>query len=576
MIYNLLDTFKKAYSIKGDDLVIENHKLKEGLYIKIKPAETMESTIITKDSIEDEIYEWFRKADFYSCIINTNKAVKDKKIHSNNYLTLFIKKKIFYGDKEESLTKEELIEKIKIYYDTLESDKYNNESIERDLGKKLDQEKFEYCKKIILKEIEKIYDVIIKNDKDFDNYVRIYFDFDDWNLYKLEFNRYLYPNVFNASKYNVSIDNNLYGLSNMNMGLNSKKPYLEHKTTKCKAPFYIEVTDAIILYKYAMWLQSNKLGPNFKPFDYDYKIPLKDYKKSQTDVYLMDLRNKNGEIEFRDFDIIPGFEEKIDLEIYNYISGSYTDINTKTIIRPEYSDIRYNGKRRECIINALNDFLYNKRLTQSFKVDFKDIKPPKWGNKKVCNILIMSRDAVFNYAYKNDVDGMRASVKKLYRDLVIEQIKQGKKKGIDGLNTYIALKKLFKLGGEKLVKKLKEIRDEIEAFIRNKDNHDLEDKFQYSFLAGQICYYLINQSKSKNKNHDVVERICNDKKVSKINDELKFWFKRYGHAISLNFPKFNKAFSMVLGFDKSEEIDEDIFLAGYLGDNIFYKKEEAK
>jgi CRISPR-associated protein Csh1 len=574
LIYNLLDTFKKAYEIKGDDLVIENHKLKEGLYIKIKSDQTMESVIITKDSVEDEIYEWFRKADFYSCIINTNKAVKDKKIHSNNYLTLFIKKKIFYGDEKDTLPKEILLEKIEEYFKVLYDDKYNNESIDKDLGEKLDQEKFEYCKKFILEKIDLIYDAIIEMNKEFDNYVKIYFDFNDWKSYELEFNRYLYPNVFNSSNYNVLVENELYGLSNMNMGLNSKKPYLEHKTLKCKVPFLIEVKDALILYKYGMWLQSNKLGPNFKAFDYDYKIPLKDYKRSETDVYYMNLKNKNGEIEFGDFDIIPGFEEKIEFEIYNHIEGSYYDMNMKERVSPVYDDARYNGKRRECFLNALNDFLYNKRLSQSFRVDFKDIKPPKWGNKKVCNILIMSRDAVFNYVYKDDVNGLKAFVKKYYLDLVVEQIKIGRIKGIDALNTYIAIKKLFELGGEKIVKKIKELRSEIEAFIKDQEKHDLLDKYQYSFLAGQISYYLMDQSKAASKNHDVIERICNYKNVSRVNDELRFWFKRYGHAVPLRSRKFNKAFSMVLGFNKSETIDEDIFLAGYLGDNIFYKGEE--
>lgn len=121
------------------------------------------------------------------------------------------------------------------------------------------------------------------------------------------------------------------------------------------------------------------------------------------------------------------------------------------------------------------------------------------------------------------------------------------------------------------MKKIGEIRGSINDYINNEAVHDLEDIYQYSFLAGQIAYYLMSKSKASNKNHDLVERVVNYTTVEAVNGELKYWFKRYGHAIILDHRRFNKAFSMVLAYDKESRIDEDIFLAGYLGDNIFYK-----
>jgi CRISPR-associated protein Csh1 len=597
LIYNLLDTFKKAYHIKGDDLVIENHRLKEGLYIKVCEDGTMKSTIIKKDSTVDSNYEWFRKADFYSNLINTNKYIGDKKIHSNNYLTFFIKEKNF---KKEKFPKD-VSERINKYYKTLEEDKKNNllmkfinknekeldsSYIKKIIVDEMDKEKLKHSKQFILENSDLIFGEIrqfkesdfvkkksTKKEKE-ELYIKIYFDYNDWSIYELESKRYLYPRIFNKSEVKTfrTLDKRLYGISNLNVALDDKKSYLKHKNRKDIYPNYIEFNDAVSLYKYSVWLLSNKLGRNFKPFDYDYRIPLKEIKNSNTDSILINMKNNQGNIEFVDFEIIPGFEDNVNFQIHNYVQGSFYNKEIKGYIEPNYRN--YNNKNRQDVLKAINDHLYNNKLKQSFNSDLKDIKPPRWGSKKFCNIILLTKESVYNYIYKDDGNGIKNSIDKLYINLVIDGIKRGKEQGVNSFNTYMALKILFDLRGDELVKKIKEMRNNIEKTILDKETHDLEDIYEYSYLAGQISYYLMNQSKSKNKNHDVVERICNYKNVSKINDELKFWFKRYGHAIRMNYSKFNKALSMTLAFNKEKEIDEDIFLAGYLGDNIFYNREE--
>ncbi len=576
MIYNLLESFKRAYEVKGDDLIIENHNLKEGLYIRINKGLELQPLIIQKDSTKDKLFEWFRKADFYSSIINTNKAVSDKKIHSCNYLSLFIKKKTIIGDEKETLPKNIVLDKIEKYFDMLISEKYNSKKISEDLGLEMDNEKYRFCRDMLINRYDEIYSIIEGIEGKFNNYVKIFFDFEDWDLYKLESNRYLYQKVFNSDKYNEIIDDELFGLSNMNMGLNSKKPFLEHRTLKCRVPFMMNVGDALLLFKYSIWLKNNRFGPNFKSFDYDYKVPLKDSNVSETEItpdsFYLYFSNKNGEIEFSDFDIIPAFHQKIDFTIKNYIKASYYSNESKAVVVPEYN--RFNGENRNDFLVALDENLYRNKLKNSFKADLKDIKPPNWGSKELCNILILTKQQVFDFINKNDVSGLRASIDKYFRFLVLENLKQGKKRGIDALNTYIALKIFFDLGGKEIMGKIRELREKINDYINDDNVHELDDIYQYSYLAGQIAYYLMSQSKAANKTHDVAAKVVNYTNVGAVNGELKYWFVRYGHAVKFGHEKFNNAFSMVVAHNKEDKVDEDIFLAGYLGNNIFYKGKE--
>jgi hypothetical protein len=56
--------------------------------------------------------------------------------------------------------------------------------------------------------------------------------------------------------------------------------------------------------------------------------------------------------------------------------------------------------------------------------------------------------------------------------------------------------------------------------------------------------------------------------------ELIYYYDRYKHAVYFNDNRFNKAFSMVQGYDtNSKDKKEDIFLSGLLSKNIFYEKQ---
>ena len=46
-------------------------------------------------------------------------------------------------------------------------------------------------------------------------------------IYKIESERYLIPNINNNNNFNMEFEKGIVGLPNDNMGMNSKKPYLD-------------------------------------------------------------------------------------------------------------------------------------------------------------------------------------------------------------------------------------------------------------------------------------------------------------------------------------------------------------
>lgn len=240
-----MEVFRQMLQEKGDRLVLDEYVPKDGTYRIIKLTEDsykIEKTLdIRYDRKNDEIigktdsiYDQVCYMDYYSKLLEMNKPIDAKKIiHSNNYLSLWMKKDSI---KEQKLT-EEILDS---YYETLKNPeiKYAKktkakvlyEATEEELGKPNIQ---------LIERIRKyVADKDTWEDLNFDqkDYIKIFFVLDNWEetqaLYQCEGSRYLYPNIFNNNDFNEVESGNILGLPNDNMGMNAKKPYLANKTRK--------------------------------------------------------------------------------------------------------------------------------------------------------------------------------------------------------------------------------------------------------------------------------------------------------------------------------------------------------
>lgn len=84
------------------DLVLDSYTLKSGIYIKLS-EKYVQKFIVKQEKSKNDLYKengdkvveedkkWFKKNDYLSVYLDSNKSVFDKKFHNANFLTLFFK-----------------------------------------------------------------------------------------------------------------------------------------------------------------------------------------------------------------------------------------------------------------------------------------------------------------------------------------------------------------------------------------------------------------------------------------------------------------------------------------------------
>lgn len=574
MLANLLEGFKLSYEQYGDDFISDQHKLDAGLYICIKPDGTLTSHIIEKSKDEipiDEAYKWFQRRDFISKYLESNKAIQTeprKLIHSNNYLTWFVKKDTLIGT-DKTLARDQVISLSASYFQSLIGEKLNNESVQKMLVGDFNETAYIYCRDFICQNYELIESEVLEYNEKFTFYVKVFFDF-EYELYQRESNRYLYHKIFNSDVYNIDVDGHIYGLSNFNMGLNTKKPYLEHKTMKRNTPYMVSLEDALLGYKYSLYLKNHGYGTRFQimgeMLQGQLNSNLQNSMESQNLIY---LEQDNGSVVIKDYDIIPVYDVRSDYKTENHLAVVRKDIETGIVKIKSYEQLLFGNKSN--LETAVDKFLFLGQLTRNYFVEGKEIKPSKFITKIQIELLLQSRNLLFDYFYKGIEHNLNVFIEKYGFFLVIEALK--KDKGVDAFNVYYSIKKFCK--GEEQVNTIQMYREQVKTLIEGEEEQYLENSEVYSFAAGQLAYYLLSRSGASKKNHDVIESFLNRKTVAQLNEELTYWFKRYAHDIGMNFKKFNRLYAALLAYDKKDSKVDDAFLSGYLSNNLLYEKREV-
>jgi len=268
MIYDVLEIFKKEYEMKGDKLILDNYVLKDGLYVKIDNNENLEYFIFSNDkkierkencfkdlngTVNHQMYEWFKERDYYSSVLDNAKVFDAPKkiIHNNNYLTLFMKIEKFI-EVDFIHIKDKLFKKVLSFSDFKSKSEKNILKNYCSKIKSLNRKKDLFTKyKVLNKKFEELR--MYSKEYSPKMYLKVFFD-EDIAKYKEESEIYFALKIFNDNKYSVYANNLIYGLSNSNMGLNSKKPYLENKTRKLSTPFMLTNENARLNKIFFDWL----------------------------------------------------------------------------------------------------------------------------------------------------------------------------------------------------------------------------------------------------------------------------------------------------------------------------------
>ncbi|KOC53824.1 CRISPR-associated protein Csh1 [Clostridium botulinum] len=516
-------------------------------------------------------FDFACQADCLSKLIDMNKPIDSKKvIHSNNYLSFFVKADSISSGK---LTNEI----IHNYYEVLRNpqDKYKKdkkkltmyEDAEKEFGK-VNEERLNKIEEWI---INNIYDSVPKDSKE-KTYLKIFFKY-DLSEYEKESKKYLIPNIYNSTDFNVSIKDTLYGLPNDNMGLNSKKPYLENKTRKTTVPFLISLKQVLLQKKLFDFLMNMASTGRVNVYLNEKEIIALSNKESiKKDFQGVYIRIKKGkELQILDFDIIEDYKVKLNkpIKIKNVLQINYEKLSKKL---PDYY---HEINLVENLKILINEILFSKFLDSNYFTEAKDLSI---NNSNLKMNLLLSRNILFNWFFKGNQQGVWEILNKTSLSLIKGSINNGYMfRASEQFNLRCALKEYFKGDEKSMADILKDVKDSLRKKINIKFDEatsSIENDDEYYFAVGQLAGYFISLNKSKNKPHSLANPVINARNDKRIKDELIKLYKKYNYAIPYTKGRFENLMAIVKSYEPIGNVKDDLIIAGYLHSNLIFEKTE--
>ncbi|WP_227845920.1 CRISPR-associated protein Cse4 [Clostridioides sp. ES-S-0145-01] len=575
MLKDCLEIFEREYKSTGNSLITDSYVLSYGTYILVKDFSKIEKLEISKNDVDNttQIYSKFCELDYLSKLVSIDKSIDSKKlIHSNNYLSFFVKKENLKPNKNNNVKLTEDI--IDNYYDALlnprikyKSDKRKKEIydlMEKEYGK-VDEKKLNKIRTWIK---DNIFTLVENNKKD-KNYLKIFFD-EKIDLYNRENQKYLHPNIYNKNYFNIIIDGKTYGLPNDNMQLSEKKPFSELKTRKNSTPYLVS-EDEVFLQKAFFDYLMNKAanGEEVIYISSEKGIHRKTDIPNEFSGYILRIK-KGKELEIHDFDTVVNLNTKI------------KKINVKFVIPIEYDKYGLNPSLEVGYINNLKklektiDTIYfNTFMCNSY---FREVKEINLNDLILRDILVRNRDGLYTWFYKGRDNIVRQTFSNYSMEIIKNSIKNNNYvKAKEQYNLRIAIINYF-YGGYKMADKIKYISESLFEKINSKQTQCIQSDEEYYFAIGQLASYLISKNKSsKNKNHSLINPILNARNKEKLMLEIRKLFKKYNYAIDYGSKRFDNLYAMIVGYEvEDKKINGDLLIGGYLYSNLIYTKREEK
>lgn len=574
MLSDLVKIFDKEYKEKGERWIIDGHMPVEGEYILLSPSE---ENFFIKDRIHikqdkktgtiddtNENIGTIRKLDYMSRYLESNKAISDKNIHSNNYLTFFVKKENLSNGKITT----EVIEK---YYSVFRNplEKYTKPKAKKlylSIEEKLGPPDIERIEKIEAWVKENIFNFSGEAEKDKSS-LKLFFLWEEEELYLRESERYVSANIYNSTDYIETIDGKNYGLPNDNMGLNAKKPYLENKTRKVTVPYLLSNEEVMAQKRFFDYL-ANLLALNKTNIYINEEKGIRGLTNDETlsesfNGYYLRLK-KGKEVEIHDFDLVGMYSPELNPPFY-----------MENALAVEESSLQYHTiYNLEELRRLINEVFFNKFLTGNYFTEAKDLSINDGTLKKS---LLLSRTALFNWFYK----GKRINVWKVLNQESLDLIKAAinndyPKKASEQFNLRCCLKTYFE-GGEKMGDVLFELKNRLRSKINNGDTGFIESDIEYYFAVGQLANYFISLSKSKKKVHSLVNPILNIKTDERLKEELKKLFKKYNYIIEIKYIRIRNLYAMISSyFPNDKRVNEELIIAGYTHSSLIYEESDKE
>lgn len=575
MIWECMEVFEKLLKEK-ENLVIENYVPKDGDYYLVHMAEEKweieppvsvfydkkKGVVVGETDIR---YDKICFLDYCSKLLDMNKPIDSKKIiHSNNYLSFFIKK--------ESLFNGKLTQKIiDGYYQILEDPylKYRSGK-----NRELYQETEELCGKIDTDRLHRIQQWVKENifrileetkDK---NYLKLFFVFEDWDetrqRFLLEKNRYLIPNIYNNSKYNENINGKIYGLPNNNLQMNDKKPYLANHSRKIKVPFLLDREAVLRQAEFYDYLEGFAAKGRYNIYIDTAENKIYPCKTGETPPpgmtgYYLRLQ-KGKEVEIQSVDTVVYYNENMKPEFYY-----------RMYIRAEESERYGMVNKRSVLERLIDEVLFNNMLIGNYFTRLEDLKI---GDAILETQILALRERLFSWFHKNIGVDIEEELLSCAWKLAVNSLRKGYwKKVRDQMNLIWSLEEYFhpeKGRG----KRMQEIERRLRQCIDEKD-WDFESADEFYYAVGQLMTYYMGKSKAYKKAFSAANSIINAGNLEYIKQKLSELFVKYNYDIELSDRRVRNLISHVMGYRTEAPVDKTMIITGLTADNMVYQKKEV-
>lgn len=579
MLKECLEVFGCQLKEKGDALILDSYIPVDGTYIIIDKDGNQKAIIDVKmdkkTRILDRSQPFFEDIcfyDYHSQLISMNKPMDGKKIiHSNSYLSFFVKK-------DSVVTGKLTDEVIDGYYEILKNpveQKYKKSKEATKMYKLFEAEEgspdaneVEKKKQWIKEHIYSMEEVDMTKKE----YLKIFFEADR-EEYEREGRRYFLPNIYNNNDYNIEIENVMYGLPDNNLGMNTKKPFLSIKSRKYAASYLLDRDEVIFQKKFFDYLMNLVSSGQYHVYiDTDRKKIIgcrsgEALQRIESGYYLR-LKKGKTEAEIHYQDNISGYNQKLKkpFEFLN-IAGARCRKHL------EYEERYRRYYNRVEIGSLINEVFFSNCLAGNYTLDVGDIKLT---DEILKQSVILSRNTLFDWVYIGNDRGFEKIIEKVSLDLIKGALLNGyQERAMWQLNLRWSFREYFSQKGDNdMAEIISSLKERLEKKVFADHLIPLDNNDEYYYAVGQLAAFLISLNKSKNKNQSLVNPFLNAKTDSVIKKRLLQLYKKYNYDIIEQSKKVKNLIAMVEGYKPEGKVNQEMIILGYASDNLIYKTEE--
>ncbi len=585
MLGECLEIFGNYTQEEREKRIFGDYIPKDGTYILVgKDGKIKEVTEFRLDKKTGKInknaeyLQDFLYYDYHSDLISMNKPLDAEKIiHSNNYLSFWVKKESFLNGKLTPAV-------IEGYYDVLEHperkcEKTKSLSIYRKLEEEIgpvDAEALRRNKQWIEKHIFVLEEYVmtewnIQIDFQKKDYLKIFFEADR-EIYQKEGDRYFIPNIYNSNQYNVTIEDEVFGLPDNNQGMNAKKPFLSIKTRKSTAPYLLNREEVMLqkqFFDYLMNFATVRKYNVYVDMKHNDFLAYKDTEYPPDEISGFFLRIKKGkEVEIHDQDVVPFYDNRLK-KPFEYENKLAIEDNKN----PEYEF----GKTCETLQELegmIDDIFFSQALIPNY---FSEEEKIKITDEILKRMLLVSRRKLFGWLrLGNDAD-MRELLDKVSLELIKSSIlNEYMLKAAKQLNLRLSLMQYFAKGGENMADFSVEIRENLKTKIVSDEYVGIQNDREYYFAVGQLARYFVYLSKAGKKKQSLINPFLNARTDKKLKELLGRYYKKYNYAISAGARRVGRLYGMVECYEPEGAILQDLLSAGFVIDNILLEKKDRE